>query len=313
MRATDISDHESTNDVYFSLSQEFSTTESPAVVQKAVRVFPPSTKGKATCRNLLLSTEVISEDNKKKNPLSVLPGRKKSKSPNSKGGSVPVREVKTLHKQDRTHANLEKRLSERSLSNPEEWSGRITRSRFRCTYPAADFDAVPQNQSEPEKSSMQRSKKQAHNKPPTSERRRRKLAVPNTPESLPDSDGSSGRLSADEFASKGRKKKKIVPDKRGRTVRKKSQPDHRRSSKQPSESSDDGSRALKRRTRAVKRGDEVQTRQRKSKPAETSPRKEPLPKSVQSRWKREKSGSTVIPQDQDEDEWTKAELKTLQE
>ena len=231
-----------------------------------------------------------------------------------------MRKVKALHKQDRTRVNTKKSptklsdLGEDTLSSPEGWSGRITRSSHRRRYPTADADAFPQKQREPEKSSTQMSKKQPHNKPST-RARRRKVTVTNSPESLSDRDGTSEHLAADdEFSIKRRKKVKEVPNKKGGMVHSKSQPDHRRSLKQPSGSSDEGSNALKRRTKAVRRGDEAQTKRKETKRTETSPRMEPSLKSTQSRKKqREKNGSTVIPQDEDEDEWTEAELKKLRE
>ncbi|XP_035530475.1 mis18-binding protein 1 [Morone saxatilis] len=239
--------------------------------------------------------------------------RKQCESANNEAASVPLRKVKApLRKRNRAKANPSEKPSfsppVETLSSPEEWSGRTTRSSQRC--PAAErmlyVDTVPQKQGEPKKSSTRKSKKQTHDSRRSSVRvsqsKRSVTASPDSPTS--DDKTSQDQSTDDDLAIRRKTRGERVHRKRGG----KSQPSH---VSPPRESEDSGKR-----TRVTKNRDaaQTQTKHQQSKCTKTSQPTKPLPKSTQSSKKQKADkGHTMIPQDQEEDKWTEAELMKLQE
>ncbi|XP_044021916.1 mis18-binding protein 1 isoform X2 [Siniperca chuatsi] len=249
-------------------------------------------------------------------------GRKQCESASDEEASVLLRRVKApLRKRNRAKVNPEEKPScspeppVETHGSSEEWSGRRTRSSQRC--PATErmsyVDTVPQKQSEPEKSSTRRSKKQTHDTTRPSVRASgSQRAVPASPESLAVNDETSQHQSSDdEFCIRRKKRGKEVHRKGGAKVLNKSQASGFPSS---SESPEESGKELRKRTRGAKNSNAAQTKHKQSKCTKTSPPTMPLPKSTQSSKKHKASkGSTLNSQQQDEDEWTEAELMKLQE
>ncbi|KAA8582177.1 hypothetical protein FQN60_008917 [Etheostoma spectabile] len=136
-------------------------------------------------------------------------------SPRDVEASVPLRRVKApVRKCNRANIEPEEKPSYspeapvETLSSPEEWSGRQTRSIRRrvATVQTLYVDNVPQKQSKSLKSSTRRSKQQTHDSPeewsgrPTRSSRRRPatvqtLYVENVPQKLSESEKSSTKRS----------------------------------------------------------------------------------------------------------------------
>ncbi|XP_074517377.1 mis18-binding protein 1 [Sebastes fasciatus] len=185
------------------------------------------------------------------------------------------------------------------LSSPEEWSDRPTRSNRRR--PAAEralyVDTVPQKQSEPEKSSTRRSKRQTHtNTRPSVRVLGSKRAVRASASS---DDGVIGRKTPG---------KEVHRKKSGRVLNE-SRPCYVFPSSESSQSSDEFEKELGKKTRITR-----QSKCIKSSSSSSSSTK-PLPKFTQSSKKKNNAheGNAPIPQEQDADEWTEAELMKLQE
>lgn len=217
-------------------------------------------------------------------------GSKQYESTSDSEMPVPLRRVKPpLRKRHRAKVNPEEKPSSAAeppvetlshyISSPEEWSGNIRRSSRK-------------------KPSTWKSKKETHDTNRPSVRGLRK----NPPSESPASHNKvSQRLetssSNDEFTDKRKKRDKGAQRKRGGKAVNKSQP--KRMSLR-SQSSEESEKELRKTTRV--------TKQKQNK---TSPPIKPLPKSTQSSKKHK--GHKVIPQEQDEDEWTEAELIKLQQ
>ncbi len=244
---------------------------------------------------------------------SVFAGRKQCESSTDEEASVPLRRAKAaIRKRNRATVNPEEKPSDspeppvQTLS-PEEWSGRRTRSRqrFPATERTLHVDAVTQKQSKPEKSSTQRSKKQTHGtKRPSVRVLERKRAVPASPES-PVNDETSQHLSSEDDFSIRRKKR----EKRGGKVLNKSRLSHVFPSS--SEYSEESGRELRKRTRATGTAQTL-TKPKQSKCTKTSSPTKPLP-TQSSKNHKAKKGKALIPQAQEEDEWTETELMKLKE
>ncbi|XP_032355416.1 mis18-binding protein 1 isoform X2 [Etheostoma spectabile] len=162
------------------------TTVSMRASQKPARVFLPCSEGLQQCE-----------------------------SPRDVEASVPLRRVKApVRKCNRANIEPEEKPSYspeapvETLSSPEEWSGRQTRSIRRrvATVQTLYVDNVPQKQSKSLKSSTRRSKQQTHDSPeewsgrPTRSSRRRPatvqtLYVENVPQKLSESEKSSTKRS----------------------------------------------------------------------------------------------------------------------
>lgn len=239
-------------------------------------------------------------------------GREQCESSSSEGASVPLRRAKaTLRERKRAKVNPEEKPSDspappaQTLSSPEEWPGRTTRSSQRV--PAAErmlyVDAVPQKQSKPEKSLTRRSKKQTHDtKRPSVRVSERKRAVPASPES-PANDETSPHLLSDDGFSVRRNKQ----EKRGGKALNKLRMSHVFPSS--SEYSEESGRELRKRTRVTGAAQTVTKHKQNTCTKASSPTK-PLPTQSSKSHKAHK-GKALIPQE--EDEWTETELMKLKE
>lgn len=246
-------------------------------------------------------------------------GRKQCEPSSDEQASAPVRKVKApVHKRNRVKAKPDDKPTYspeptvETLSSPEEWSDRRTRSRQRCPGPERTFyvDTAPQKQNKPEKSSTQRSKKQTHDTTrPSARVSRSKRAITSSPESPSVNDKISEQLSSDEDFSIVRKTQgKSLHRKRGE----KSQPKH----KSPPSESEGSGKELRMQSRRTKNGDaaKTQTKHTEGKCAKTSQPEKPKPKSKSSKkHKADKGKNKLIPQEQAEDKWTETELVKLQE
>lgn len=236
--------------------------------------------------------------------LFVFLGRKQYESTSDNEMPVPLRRVKApLPKRNRAKVNHEEKPPSPAepprdtpsdyISSPETCSGNIRRSnRKRSTTKSTHVNtAPPPSQSKPEKPSTQKTKKETHNTNRPSERgfkSRRKVS--------PLSESSDDEVSDDDFTIKTKQRGKGEHGKRGEKPVK-SQP-KRRSSRSQS-SGESGSEPRK--TARV-------TKQKQNK---TSPPVKTLPKLTQSSKKDKRH--KMIPQEQDEDEWTEVELIKLQQ
>ncbi|XP_070698059.1 mis18-binding protein 1 [Pempheris klunzingeri] len=248
-------------------------------------------------------------------------GRKQCESSSDKEAPVPLRRVKAPpRKSNRAKMNLEEKPSYspeppvETLNSPEEWCGRMTRSRQR--FPAIErtlyVDAVPQKQSQPEKASTRRSKKQTHSTTRPSERvPGSKRTVPASPESPAANDAPQDQ-SDDDFSFRRKKRGKGGHGKRGMKALK-LQPRRLSPLSQSPESSEESGKELEKRTGVPKKNyaAQTQTKNKQKKSTKMSPTANPLPSSAQSSKKHK--AYKVIPQEQDEDKWTEAELLKLQE
>ncbi|KAM4542820.1 mis18-binding protein 1 isoform 2-T2 [Odontesthes bonariensis] len=276
------------HECYDASKSEVSTLVSPRVSQKSIRVFLPCGEG-----------------------------RKQRESATEEGASVPVRMVKALRKRETVKVNPEQKPTHfitsavEMLSSPEQWcGGRITRSSQRRTRPATErgsyVDAAPQKQSLPEKSKQET----RDTSRPSTRASGRKRTNANPTESPPVNDQTTG----DELSRKIERRDKSVRRKKGRKVQKKSPPDHEPSSNQSPVSSQEGWKALRKRAVVNRKCGGAQTKHKERNSTETSPPAKPLLKLKQSN-KRDQAnkGNTVIPREQDGDEWTEAELLKLRE
>ncbi|XP_040915887.1 mis18-binding protein 1 isoform X2 [Toxotes jaculatrix] len=271
---------------------EVTTMVSARKSQKPARVFLPCSEGHKQCESAT-NEEAPGPQRKVKAPL-----RKHSR---AKGNH------------DEKPPNPPEPLVE-AISSPEECSGRTTRSSKRS--PAMEkisyVDTVSQK-TVSEKTSTWKSKKQGHDPTRPSERGR-KQTVTASPESPTVNDKTLQQQSSDEeFSIKRKKQKKGVYRKKGRKVLNKSQSSHMSPSTQSSESFEESGKEPRERTRLTKKSDATQTltKHKPSKGTKISPPTKTLPKSTQPH--KANKGSTTIPQEQDEDKWTEAELIKLKE
>ena len=202
-------------------------------------------------------------------------------------------------------------------SNPEGWTGRITRSQSRSppTDKTVYVDTVPQKQNKPEKATTQRPKKQTRETSRSSERRSKRshAASPDSP--TVHDETSQPQLSGGDFSTKRKKEGKEVYVKSGSKGRNKSQPSRGSQSLPSSESSEDSGEEWRKRGTATKKSKAAPTKPKQSKCTKISPPTKPMPKPTpSSRTHKKNKGSTVVPPpEQDADEWTEAELMALQE
>lgn len=229
---------------------------------------------------------------------SVFPDREQCDSTSTKETSVPLRKVKApIRRRNRANVNHEEKpsyspeASVETLSSPEEWSGRRTWSSQRCRAAERPLHVDTDPHKHVEKPSTRRSKNQKHDtKRPTVRASGIKWAVPASPES-PTVDG---KTSQDQSSKNGLS---IRRTKWGKEVRRKRGEEE----EQPGHLSEESGMELRKKNRDNKQ----------SKCTKISQPPKPLPKSTQSS-KRDK-GKTLIPQEQDEDEWTGEELMRLKE
>ncbi|XP_070777082.1 mis18-binding protein 1 [Enoplosus armatus] len=267
-------------------------------------------------------TTTVSARSSQKPALVFLPcseGRKQCESASDEEASVPLRRVKApLRTRNRAKSNPEEKTSYSSkppvetLSSPEVWSGRTRRTHQRCsaTERTLNVDALPQKQSDPEKSSIRRSKRQTHDTTrPSVGASGSRRAVPASPDSPTVNDNTSQHQSSeDELCIRRKKRGKEGHRKRGGKVLNKLRASH-----VFPESPEESGPELRKRTRGTKNSDAAQTqiKHKPSKCTKPSPPTKPLPKSTHSS-KRHKAHK-VNTQEQDEDEWSEAELMKLQE
>lgn len=247
-------------------------------------------------------------------------GRKQCEPSSDEQVSAPVRKVKApVHKRNRVKVKPEDKPAYspeppvETLDSPEEWSDRRTKSKQRCPGAERPFyvEPVPQKQSEPEKSSTQRSKKQTRDTTrPSAKVSRSKRVIASSPESSSVDDNISEQPSSDDEFSIPKIRGKGLHGKRSE----KSQPSH----KSPSSESSEGSRKeLRMQSKKTKNrdGTKTQTKHKERKSAKTSqPAKtKSNMKSTSSKKHKADKGNTLIPQEQAEDKWTEKELMKLQE
>nr|XP_019940799.1 PREDICTED: mis18-binding protein 1 [Paralichthys olivaceus] len=275
---------------------EVTTTVSARKSQKPARVFLPCTEGH----------------------------KKQSETSSDEEAPAPARKVKApLRKRNRAKVSRDERPSNpaepsvETITSPEEWSSRTTRSHSRSspTEKTVNVDTVPQKQKKPVKATTQRTKKQTRETSRSSERRGKQTlaAAPESP--TVHDDTSQPRFPGDDFSTKRKKEGKGVYGTTGRKGLNKSQPSRGSQSLQSSESSEESGKEQRKRGAATKNTKTAQTKLKQSKCSKISPPTKPLPKSTHSSRKHKANkGSTVVPPaEQDEDEWTEAELMKLQE
>lgn len=244
---------------------------------------------------------------------SVFPDRKQRESTSDSETSVPLRKVKApLRRATRAMVNYEQKPSYspeapgETDSSPEQWSGRRTKTSQRCRAAEKTMHVDNDPQRHNEKPLTRSAAKQKHDyKMPAVRVRGRKQAVASSPESESES-AVDVKMSQYELSKKG---SSIRSAKRETGA-------HRKGGEEsePSHLSEEKKKKLSKRSRATTNRDAVQTTEHKrSNWSNTLPTK-PLPKSSQSS-KRHKTdkGRALIPQEQDEDEWTEAELLKLKE
>ncbi|XP_073338867.1 mis18-binding protein 1 isoform X3 [Pagrus major] len=262
---------------------EVTTEVSERVSQKPARVFLPCSEGRKQCQSASI------------NEAPVL--LRKVKAPVRKRDRAMVKPTNSPESPVET------------IGSPKEQSGRRTRSsqRHQAAERTSHVDTVPQKQTKPEKTSTRRSKKQTPNSTsPLVRVLRRRPAVQSSPESPAVADKTSPNQSSIDDSSISRKKPKAAHRKRGE----KSQPS-------PSSESEGSGKELRKRTRVTKNRNaaQTQTKHEQSKCTKTSQPEKPLAgKSTQSSKKQKAhKGNLWIPHEQDEEEWTEAELMRLKE
>ncbi|XP_062254056.1 mis18-binding protein 1 isoform X1 [Platichthys flesus] len=270
---------------------EVTTTVSARTSQTPARVFLPCTEGD-------------------KNP---------SETSCDEEASAPARKVKAPLRKSK-HAKKPSNPAEPSVearSIPEGWTGRRTRSQSRS--PPMDkmvyVDILPQKQNKPEMATTQRPKKPTHETSRLPERKSKRTlrASPESP--TVHEETSQPQLSGDDFSSKRKKGGKGVYVKNGGKGRNQSQPSQGSQSLQSSESSEESVKERRKRGMATNNTKTAQTKPKQSKCTKISPPTKPMPKPMHSsRTQKTNKGSTVVPPpEQDENEWTEAELMKLQE
>lgn len=238
---------------------------------------------------------------------SVFPDRKQCEPTSNKETSVPMRKVKAPQRRaTRAKVNYEQKPSyspeapEEADSSPEQWSGRRTKTSQRCraAQKTIHVDNDPQRHSE--KPLTRSATKQKHDyKMPAVRVCGRKQTVASSPECESES-AADVKMSQHELSKKGLS---IRSTKR-----------HTGAHRKGGEGSEDNAKKMRKRSRATTNRDTAQTTElKKSKWSKTLPTK-PLPKSSQStkRHTTDNRGA-LIPQEQDEDEWTEEELLKLKE
>ncbi|XP_028251291.1 mis18-binding protein 1 isoform X2 [Parambassis ranga] len=183
------------------------------------------------------------------------------------------------------------------LGNSQKSPSRKTKSRQRCP---ATVDTVPLKQIKPAKSKNTSDTANRH----SVREKRSKSKATNSPESPKAHDKTlQDESSSDAFTLERKRRGKAVPSKKGRKVRNKSTPDMS-SSKQ---SSDESAKRPWKRIIRTPNNNEGQAEKKPSTGTKTSPPAKPLPKSTASK------GNVKQHKENQEDEWTEAELMKLQE
>lgn len=236
---------------------------------------------------------------------------KQCESASANEASVPLRKVKTpVSRRNRSKVNHDKKPcyssepSPETLGDPEEWSGRRARSSQRCQSAERTLHVDTDSQKHVEKPSTWRTKKEKHDtKKPPVRVSGRKRAVATSPESPT----LNSKMSQDQSSNDGLS---IRRTKQGNGAHRK-----RGKKSQPSYLSEDSGKELRKGTRVTKNREATQTTEHKqSKSTKNSQPAKPLPKSTQSRKKQKADkGKALNPQEQDEDQWTEAELMKLKE
>ncbi|XP_060939010.1 mis18-binding protein 1 [Limanda limanda] len=269
---------------------EVTTTVSVRKSQTPARVFLPSTEG-----NTNLSETSCDEEDRAPARKVKAPPRKSQRAKKPSHPAEPSVEAR---------------------SNPEVWTGRRTRSQSRS--PPMDntvyLDIFPQKQNKPEKATTLRPKKQTHetSRPPERRSKRDLKASPESP--TVHEETSQPQLSGDDFPTKRNNDGKGVCVKSGGKGRNKSQPSRGSQSLHSSESSEESGKERRKRGTATKTTKTAQTKPKQSKCTTISPPTKPMPKPTHSgRRHKTNKGSTRAPPEQDEDEWTEAELMQLHE
>ncbi|KAF3701197.1 Mis18-binding protein 1 Kinetochore-associated protein KNL-2 -like protein [Channa argus] len=239
-------------------------------------------------------------------------GHKHSESDSKEEVSLPLRKVKApLRKRNRAKINSKDsplNPSEPSVeqnSSPEEYSARKALSSRRS--PATEkmlLNTVAPKQRVPKKASTHPSKRHTHDtgRLPVSQRKR---STAWSPESLTGIDQTlQQQLSDNESFVKRKTRGKGEHRKRHG----KAKPNTMSSSCQSSENSEESTMKLRKRTKIC---DAAQTQKKVNK---TSPATKPPAKSVQSSKKHMvNKHNAVVPQEEDDDKWTEAELMKLQQ
>lgn len=293
--AIDSSDYDQS---HFYIFQELNTTVC-AISQKPAQMLCSKGKDCQYKGAIWVSFELHAEK------LFVFSGHKQYESTSDNEMPAPLRRVKApRRKRNRAKVNPEERpprSTEPPLDSlsPEEWPGNIGKSnRKRSSTKKLYANTTSPSQSVPEKTATLKSKREAHNtnRPSLRSLRSRQTATPS--EASPCHNSVSPYLevssSDDEFTDRTKKQGKGAHRKRGE---KKSPPKCRSSRKQSSKESGTEQKKTSRVT--------------KQKQSKTSPTIKTLSKVTQSSKKHK--AHKVIPQKQDEDEWTDAELIKLKQ
>ncbi|XP_029982639.1 mis18-binding protein 1 [Sphaeramia orbicularis] len=271
-------------------------------------------------------TATVTTKSSKKPSQGILPWTESNEPCDSTGDTEPsavLRKVKPPpRKCNQIKGNLEEKPSSppepseeavtHQNNNPKNWSDRITRSRHKSQR-TFYMDSASKKQSEPEKSSKQRSKKQTPDTDRTTMKSRRWAVLTESPTG---SESTSPNLSADyDSSSKGKKRGKVLYRKKGANVLKKSQPSYV-SSSQSESSGNSGKEQRKKSQKRVTKNHTVprEADNKRSKHTKTSAPPQHLPKFTQStKTQRGSKGNTNILQEEDEDKWTEDELMKLKE
>lgn len=240
----------------------------------------------------------------------MLPVLKRQESAKDKECSVLLRRVKRDRKLDGAEANRDQKpngSSNETITSPKGVSGRTRSNQQR---PGAErkpcLDAAPQQRSEPERSSRQRSKNQTQyaSRPPEIS------AEPINPPKSPNiADKTSSHLLCDyELPCTRRRRGNAGSATKGLAAFSKSEVDHEVSSNPSPESPKE-----KKKSRATRRRDEVQEKKKESRRTKPSPPEKPSSRVTQPGRKHPHKGIGAVPHERDEDEWTEDEILKLQE
>lgn len=229
--------------------------------------------------------------------------------------SAPLRKVKpSLRKHRRTKADSEESLSNapehavEAVSSPKKRSCRTSRSSQRgaASQRMLSVKTVARAQRDLEKASTRRSNKPTHNTSIPSVRQRGRAVVASPESPTTDEQELQQQTSDDEISIKRKKGKRQYRKRGGKSETSLLSP-----ASQASEISEDSEKKVRKISRISKSTEAAQPQRKCSK---MSPPVKPLPKSTQPRKKHNTSkGYMVVPQDENEDEWTEEELMKLRE
>ncbi|XP_068195267.1 mis18-binding protein 1 isoform X2 [Antennarius striatus] len=217
-------------------------------------------------------------------------GLKQCDKASNKEATVPQRKVKApLQRHNKSKVSHESRSSHSpqtstdSSNSAEKFSDKEARSRQK-------YFAAPQKQSKPEKYSTRSTTRREHEKTKSS------LRLSASPESPLSKKTSQDKLSNDDLSIHRKKQGRRVHRDKGDRL-------------QPSHMSEESERNL--RKTKIRDAAQIPRKAKQSKCTETAQPPKPSCKSAQPTTKHK--GNTLIPQEQDEDKWTEAEIMKLKE